>query len=1359
MNFSKNRRDVLFISQHAIFKTFLLFFETYVNIHFFIFATYLNDPAMKRLICLCFIFFSFLFHLSAYDFFFTQIDGRMGLSHNNVKAIIQDSYGFMWFGTRNRLNRYDGISLKQFDCYDPHLEKRNNNVSSLYEDIAKTLWVGTDKGIFLFDPIKETFSFFDNKTESGIGITDWIADIQCDPDNNIWIVSPNEGVFKYVKAENKLLYYTVVENLKPSVSNPQCITIEKNGKVWIGTNGSGIYLYNKQKEDFTQYLGNSDGNNYLSGKNIYTISHDNDYIITGVHEGRLVKMDKRRDLIVDMNVDNINYKIIRDVQVFNDNEIWVATEAGVFVIDQKQNIIHHATEDSGNPYALSDVLTEKIYQDKEGGIWIGCKFGGVNYLPDRMNKFEKYFPTKENTIISSRHIREIKEDKDGSIWIGTEDAGVMLFDPIKKEFKAKNNLLYKKTLAIFPMNEEVWIGYFKNGLDKINNKTNAVTHYSAEDMGLDEESVSVLCEDRYGKIWLGNAWGVFVAEKGDKKYKRMDVFGLNYIFDILEDSDGYIWVATMGNGVFQYNPDGGEIFHFTHNGAGTLSSNSVSSITEDHLGRIWFATDRGGICVYNKEKKEFNTYSISEGLPDDIAYKIVEDKNHNLWFGTNKGLVRFEPETKAIRIFTKNDGLLSDQFNYKSALFSSGNKLYFGCVDGLIVFDPEELKEDKYTPPVYITKFFISNEEINPSSPDSPLESSIMHTSKIILPYNKSNVGFNFVALNYKASRSNLYAYKMENIDDGWIYTRNNHSASYAKLPPGKYTFKVRASNNDGIWSDDVRTIDIEILSPWWASLFAIIIYIVLFLVISYLSLRYSLKKYKKRNKEKQKLFEIEKEKELYETKVNFFTEIAHEIRTPVTLINGPLETIMNTEIADKKVKHNLEIIENNTKHLLNLINQLLDFRKVDSDRFLLHCKDIDLDKFVDDIKKRYEGQWATGKKEFNVIYRPARNHIIADKEALTKIFDNMLSNAIKYSHRQIEMEISLDDAYFTVKVSNDGELIKDEFKDKIFEPFFQINKTYRENSGSGIGLSLARSLAELHGGYLLYNVQENMNIFTMKIPVNLEAEAESREETDNMSLQSGIPKKHSPTVLIVEDNKDMLAFIADSLSDDYTIKKAENGIEAQKVIASVNVDIIISDVMMPEMDGFELCNYVKSSPEYNHILFILLTARNDLESKIKGLELGSDAYIEKPFSPSYLKAMIISQISNRQREMEIFQKKPFLPMIDNSISKGDNEFINKAVKIINENIADPNFNVEQLAEVLLMSRSSLHRRIKSITNMPPLDFIRQIRLQKAAQLIHEGKFRINEICYLVGINTPSYFIKLFQQQYGMTPKEYELQI
>lgn len=1312
---------------------------------------------MKRLACFISLILSFILNLSAYDFYFTRIDSRSGLSNNNVKAITQDSYGFMWFGTRNRLNRYDGVSIKQFDCYDQQLDKRNNNISALYEDSDKTLWVGTDKGIFLFNPVKETFSSFECKTDKGIGITDWVAAIRCDSDNNIWIVSPNEGVFKYIKGENRLIHYTVVDNLKPSVSNPQCITIEKNGKVWIGTNGSGVYLYDKGSDGFIQYLGNSDNNSSLSGKNIYTITHDNDYIIIGIHESKLMKLDKRRNLIIDMNTSDINYKIIRDVHIFNDNEIWVATEAGLFVVDQKQHVIHYAKEDPQNPYAISDMITESIYQDKDGGIWVGSKFGGINYLPNRTNKIENYFPNKENSAIPSKHIREIREDKNGNIWIGTEDAGVMVFDPSKKEFRTINNLTYKKTLAIFPTDKNIWIGYFKNGLDKVDYRTNSISHYSAKNLGLDEESVYVLYEDRYGKIWLGNAWGVFIADKSDKEFKRVEKFGLNYIFDIMEDSDGYIWVATMGNGVFQYNPKNEEVFHFTSNGSGTLSSNSVSNITEDHLGQIWFATDRGGICVYNKQKKEFHSYSINDGLPDDITYKIVEDKNHNLWFGTNMGLVRLNPETKAIRIFTKNDGLLSDQFNYKSALLSSSNQLYFGCIDGLITFNPEDFKEDRYVSPVYITKFFISNEEINPQTPNSPLDNSIIHTGKIKLAYNQSSIGFNFVALNYMASHSNMYAYKMENVDDDWVYTRNTHTASYAKLPPGKYTFKVKASSNDGVWSSNVRTIDIEILPPWWSSPFAIILYIFLFIIVSFLAIRYSLTKYKKRNKEKQKIFEIEKEKEIFEAKVNFFTDIAHEIRTPVTLINGPLENILKTEITDKNVKYNLGIIENNTKHLLNLINQLLDFRKVDSDKFTLHYTKIDLLPFLENLNTRYEGLWNSGKKEFKISHNLSNESIIADREALTKILDNMLSNAVKYSDKQIIMNASLNPTYLTIEILNDGKLIENEFKDKIFEPFFQMNKVYSESSGSGIGLSLARSLAELHEGYLLYGIHQGLNIFTLKIPANLDLKIEDATETKFSSPQDALVKKNTPTILVVEDNKDMLEFITSSLSDEYTIKTAENGIEAQAVIESTNIDLIISDVMMPGMDGFELCDYVKSAPEYNHIIFILLTARNSLDSKIKGLELGSDAYIEKPFSPTYLKTMIMSLIANRHRNLEIFMKKPFLPMID-SISKGDNEFINKVVEIINENISDPEFNVELLSDSLLISRSSLNRRIKSITNMSPLDFIRLIRLQKAAQYIQEGKFRINEICYLVGISTPSYFIRLFQQHYGMTPKEYETQ-
>lgn len=1318
---------------------------------------------MNRTILIIFITCLISFDISADNYYFSKIDGNSGLSQNNVKSIYQDSYGFMWFGTRNRLNRYDGASLKVFDCYDYNAQKGNNNISAIFESPDKKLWLGTDKGIFIFDPITEKFSSFDIKTIHGTTIVEWVADIQQDQ-NNIWIVVPNQGVFRYDMVANKLHMYTVVKDLRPSISNPQCIAIEKNGRVWIGSNGSGIFLYNSSNDTFTQYLGNTDGKLSLEGKNIYTICHDNDYLLVGIHEEKLLKLDKRRNILKDMNTPQIENKIIRHITKLNDSEVWVATQSGLYIINEELQTIDHVKEDPLNTHSLSDNFIEKIYQDKEGGIWIGTNFSGVNYLPNRNNKFEKYFPVSEKGSINSKRIREMKEDKNGNIWIGTEDAGISVYNPVSHNFNAINNSFYRQTLALLIQDSKIWVGYFKNGLDIIQSPSNTVRHYSASEMGLNEESIFALCEDRYGKIWLGNAWGVFVAEKDMIKFKRLDIFGLSYIYDIIEDSEGYIWVATMGNGVFQYDQKQDILTHHTAEGGNSLSSNAVSSITEDHLGQIWFSTDRGGICVYNKKLKKFESFSIKDGLPDDVAYKILEDKEHNLWFGTNQGLVKFNPENKQVRVFTQNEGLLSNQFNYKSGLITSSGKLYFGCMEGMIAFKPEEFKEKKFMPPVYITKLSIFNKEISPNTADSPIKKSIEHTDKITLPHYQSNITLDFISLSYTAPQANMYAYKMDNIDMDWIYTQNNHSASYSKLPPGKYIFRVKGTNNDGLWNENGASLEIIILPPWWASNSAYLIYFVVFFTILYYSLRVSLKKYKKRNEEQQKLFEIEKERELYEAKVDFFTDIAHEIRTPVTLISGPLESIIEMDLPNENVKRNLSFIKQNTNSLLELINQLLDFRKVDSHKFLLSFRSTDINLLLKEIIDRFQPQANASKKILKLQFlNEESTSAIVDREGILKIVTNLLSNAIKYSKHEIEVSLIHDETYFTIQVSNDGESIPDELKEKIFEPFFQVKALNRETTGSGIGLSLARSLAELHEGYLFYTSTSDKNNFILKIPLSQESINKQEEipSTSDYILEQEetlTRKRQSESVLVVEDNPDMLSFIADKLDETYTVERAKNGIEAQKILQLKSIDIVVSDIMMPEMDGFELCEFIKSDIEYSHIIVILLTAKNDLNSKIKGLEIGADAYVEKPFSFQYLQTLLTSLMNNRRREIELFLKKPFLPIQQSNMNKADEQFLNKIIEIINENITDSNFNVESLADLIHMSRSSLHRKLKSTIDTTPTDFIRLVRLQEAAKLIQEGKYRINEICYLVGINSPSYFIKLFQSQYGMTPKEFEKQ-
>ena len=1297
-----------------------------------------------------------------YRYYFRNISKHEGLSQTDIKAILQDHRGFMWFGTRNRLNRYDGHTIRVFDCFDPQAGKRNNNISSLYEDNEHRLWVGTDKGVFVFDPSTERFTFVTGKTSSGVQMVDWVAAIDNDTEGNIWIVVPNQGVFRYSKTK-QLTLYTFGNPGHPDYGGPQCMCIDHSGRLWVGTNGNGVYLYDKQSNRFKQHLGTGDGQT-LNGENIYTMCDYGDDLVLGVHEGKLRRLDKRIGTVTDFNAPQVHYSIIRDVKCFDD-VLWVGTQRGVYVIDERLGSIQHIDHDAMCSYSLSDNQIGRIYRDREGGIWVGTNLGGVNYLPQKGMAFMRYVPLTKPATITSKRIREMAEDEQGNIWIGTEDAGINIFDPKTGRFTAldQGTLTSNNTLSLIAMDGQMLVGYFKHGLDIVGQATHAVRHYSAEALGLNDASIYALCRDREGRVWLGNGWGVYVAQPGSTAFTRMDQFGFNYIFDLLEDREGNIWVVTMGKGVYRYTPRTGVVKHFMHQEGDTtsISSNSVSNVIETSRGELWFSTDRGGVCRYNKRDETFATFSIEQGLPDDTGYKILEDKNGQLWFGTNNGLVRLDPATGKCQVFTTAHGLPGDQFNYKSALCTRQGIFYFGSTEGLISFDPYYNNKNQYAPPVYITRFLINNSEVLPGQENSPLERSIIDTRRITLRHDQSNIAFEFSALSYVMPSANQYAYKMDGVDRDWVYTTGNQSVSYANLGPGRYTFHVKGANSDGVWSEHEATLEIVVLPPWWKSIWAYLVYLALISGLVWWLFGLYKRRTASQAHEAQRLFEAEKERELYQNKIDFFTSIAHEIRTPLTLINGPLENLMDMDIADKEIRRNLDTMRRSTSDLMNLINQLLDFRKMDSNKMEMHFVDVNLSSLLREWVRKF-GEMPQASHRDITLEQPDHDiHVNADRNALIKVLNNLFSNAVKYSERTIAIRLSDDDRRVTLAFENDGPTIPEEAREKIYDPFYQLQKNANAPSSSGIGLYLARSLAEMIHGSLSYTEHEGLNRFVLQLPLPEPSSDAATPDGQDMLTDDDdlVPEAlQSAVILLVEDNEQMLNFVADKLRHTYAVETALNGREALEVLKQKNIDLVISDIMMPEMDGLELCRRIKEDIELSHIPVILLTAKNDLDSKVQGLQMGADSYIEKPFSFKYLVAQVTSIFENRRRGMDAFMRKPFVPTQTLGMSKADEQLMDKIVRVIEENIDDTNFGVEMLAELVCMSRSSLHRKIKAISDTSPTDFIKMVRLKKASELIAEGSYRVGEVCYMVGINSPSYFIKLFQKQFGMTPKEFERQ-
>lgn len=1306
------------------------------------------------------------------------------LSQNHVKAIIQDDKGFIWLGTRNGLNRFDGKELRIYNCYDKEKEMGNNNISALFEDKNKNIWVGTDRGIYIYNPHSEKFSHFNITTKSGVAISDWVNQIVIDKEQKIWIVIPNQGVFKFNMETNLLTHYPFLITSDLSSKHPQCITILNSGEIWVGTNKDGMYHYNAQTDKFEQHITDINGVS-IKEDMIYATCEYGNYIILGVHGGELKRYDYNNHTFSTFNLPDIHQKIIRVVKVIN-NQLWVGTEQGIYIIDQKTGKTEQIYSDPMIANSLTDNKIYAMYQDKEGGVWVGTVFGGINYIPSMTLSIDRYIPSQQKNSISGKIIRDLKEDQNGRIWICTEDDGISLFTPQNRSFEkiTPTGGIQFSPQSMIETPNEVWVGMFKNGIDIYDLKTKNRKHLTSEQLNIDEASIWALYRDRKGTIWLGNGWGVYSRGKDDVKFKRHNELGYNFVFDIYEDSKGSIWVCTLGNGVFKLKPTDQSVEHYIHRqkDPNTISSNSVSSITEDKKGNLWFSTDRGGICKYTRENNTFKTYSKNEGMPDDVAYKIVEDNEGMLWFGTNHGLVRFNPVTEAIQVFTEKDGINNNQFNYKSALKAKSGKLYFGSINGLMVIDPDKIKRPNFTPPLYITKLLIFNEEVKANEKDSPLEHSIIYTNEISLNHNQNSISFEFASLSYSSSSNYKYAYKLENFDKDWIVTNDSRSASYTNLSPGDYTFRVKATNSLGEWSDNETFIKISIEAPWWQSMPALYLYFLLLLtaIITFIYMYDRVQR--KRYAQKQILADNQREKDIYSAKIEFFTDIAHEIRTPLILINGPLEAILEEEEIDPPViRKNMRIMEQNVKRLLDLINQLLDFRKIDERKFILNPANINLNNLLTRTISRFQPMFEQKGKQLTLHIADDVLTAYIDQESVIKIVSNLMNNALKYSEKVIQVDLyATDDHIAHVRVTNDGTPIPSDLSEKIFEPFYRTTKT-SNIPGSGIGLSLASNLAKLNNAELILDATAALTTFILSIPISTDeqkaVQVSEEEEVCEVepTIQDGYPKHpdiisdsdeseelepdkpgmKENSILIVEDEIDVRNYLSERLAKYFNVYMAANGVEALKILNKEYVNIILSDLMMPEMDGLELCRSVKSNEDLAQIPFILLTAKTDMDSKMDSLETGVDAYIEKPAAFNYLYKHINMLLKNREKEKKAFLNKPFFPVQKMKVSKNDEKFLNKIMEIINQDMADPELNVKNLADMLCMSRSGLHRKVKQITSLSPIEFIKLIRLKKAAELIQEGDYQIAEVCFMVGINSPSYFGKMFFQQFGMTPKEF----
>lgn len=1310
-------------------------------------------------------------------YYFKNLSVQNGLSQNTVNTILQDKQGFMWFGTKDGLNRYDGLSFRKFKHDDRSQRSIGNNfITALYEDEKGNIWVGTDVGLYIYYPERDFFEHFTGLSAENTKIEHTVTAISGDNQGCVWVAVESQGLFCYELEKGKLRNYTL-ENFSFLTTNVQTFAFDNSGTLWIGCYGDGLFYSKDRLKTLHPYLSPVDNKEtYANDVVISLVKGAYNCLYVGSLKGGVKELNLTSNKLHDLLLADENGESVfcRELLVASDNELWIGAESGLYIYNLRLGKFVHLRSSINDPYSLSDNAIYSLCKDREGGIWIGSYFGGVNYYPRFYTNFEKYYPKGTENGLHGKRVREFCQDNQGILWIGTEDGGLNRFNPKTKTFSffTPSNA-FTNVHGLCLIGDHLWVGTFSKGVKVVDTRTGAIVKtYRKTDSprSLIDNSVFSICQTTTGDIYLGTLFGLLRYNKQSDDFDRIPELNGRFVYDIKEDSGGNLWLATYANGAYCYNVSEKKWKNYLHDESNpkSLPYDKVVSIFEDSHRQVWLTTQGRGFCLFHPETETFTSYNLADGLPNDVVYQIVEDKDGLFWLTTNNGLVCFQPTTGAMKVYTTSNGLLGDQFNYRSSFETEDGTIYLGSIDGFVAFNPKNFSENKSLPSIVITDFLLFGKEVYVGEPGSPLEKSITFSDELVLQSNQNSFSFRVAALDFQAPRMSKIMYKLDGFDADWLTVGESPFATYSNLRYGNYTFRVKVSNSDGVWNEEGISLKVHILPPFYFSIWAYFVYVLLIVGCSVYTFLYFKRRSNRKHRRQMEKFEQEKEREVYHAKIDFFTNVAHEIRTPLTLIKGPLENIILKKEVDKETREDLDIMKQNTERLLNLTNQLLDFRKTESQEFRLNFVECNITEVLKETHRRFTSLAKQKGLKFllNVPAQDFYAHI--NREAFTKIISNLLNNAVKYAETYVHIFLEVDDSEenkkFHLRTINDGVIIPDEMKEEIFKPFVRFNEKDdgRVTAGTGIGLALSRSLAELHQGSLVMLEGEEANCFYLTLPVvqnttiklasevtaGIESVIEAHtEQTEN--------REDRATVLIVEDNPDMLAFVARQLADSYVVLTATNGSEALEILDGHYVSLVISDVVMPVMDGFELCKKIKSDLNYSHIPVILLTAKTNIQSKIEGMELGADAYIEKPFSVEYLHACASNLIQNREKLRQAFTQSPFVAANTMALTKADEEFIQKLNEVIQMNLSNPDFCMENMADGMNMSRSNFYRKIKGVLDLSPNEYLRLERLKKAAQLLKEGENRINEICYTVGFNSPSYFSKCFQKQFGVSPKDF----
>lgn len=1011
------------------------------------------------------------------DYYFRHYQVEQGLSNNTIFSALQSEDGFLWFGTKEGLNRFDGYNFKLFLAPKSNKnEIKTNYIYSLSKDDNGQIWVGAEHGLYKVDERNESLLLINNSLKD-------IHKVIQAGEHRYWILSQH-SVYLYDTLYNKLVTAQFTTR-----AHATAMAKTTDGSIWVGDEYGKLFVYRAADSVFVPYQESTDQpSTILKRINKLVATSGNELFICTAGQGikKLNVSSGKLESLISYNEDKTPV-FGRDVLEVEKDCYWLATESGIFIYKPSNKAVTNLKKAFFDPYSLSDNAVYNLTKDLEGGIWAGTFFGGVNYYPKQYHYFQKFYPTLAAPSITGNSVREIREDKYNNIWIGTEDGGLNKLDPASgnttgyRPTGKKTDISYSNIHGLLVDGDTLWVGTFEHGLDLLDIKTGKVIkHYNAGtgEHDLKSNFVLTIIKHSSGNIYLGTGNGLYRYRRQTDDFEHVKGIPISIFISILkEDHLGKIWAGTHGNGIYYYNPITTETGHYADKNRRDLllSQIFVNDIFEDVRNHLWIATEGGGLLELNKERKIDTIFRSEHGFPANYVFKTLQDNTGVIWVTTSKGLVQLDTSTKKITVLTKENGLLNNQFNYSSGLKDHAGNIYFGSIKGMIRFHPESFKENKYKPPIYITGLQVHNQEIGIDSNRYSLKQSILYTNEITLPYDQSSISIDVAALSYTSPEVTTYKYIMQGLDDQWTQLEKNRRIYYTNLAPGTYRFKVVANafNNN---VSDTKELKIHILPPIWATGWAYLIYVLAgSALIGYLIVTYH-------NRTQAK-----KSKEIYESKIDFFTNVAHEIKTPLTLIKGPVENLAEKTAEYPAIFKDVSMLERNTNRLINLVQQILDFRQTEARNFSITLEKLEISAILEEVFDDFK--IAAEKKQISFkLYVNHRIYGYADEDALRKIFSNLLSNAVKYASKEASVELKRGagaEMEWMLEIKNDGHLIPEAMKEKIFEPFVRLKESVK-HKGTGIGLSLARSLAELHDGQLLL-IQNGpvFNVFLLKIPTN----------------------------------------------------------------------------------------------------------------------------------------------------------------------------------------------------------------------------------------------------------------------------------